>query len=70
MTIQCTLNAIPKVFKKLSAGLKVPYTIIGKSCHFSAQHKCPFCGKCALIIYSQPMCFEEMNLLRVPGCIT
>lgn len=69
MTIQYTLNAILKVFKKLSAGLKVPYTIAGKLCDFDAQHKCPFCSKYALIIYSQPMCFDEMNLLQVPGCI-
>lgn len=70
MTIQCTLNAIPKVFKKLYAGLKLPYTIIEKLCDFSAQHKCSFCGRCALIIYSQPMFFQEMNLLQVSGCIT
>lgn len=42
MPAQYTLQAIPKVLKKLSAGLKDYYYITEKLCDFYAQHKCPF----------------------------
>lgn len=67
MPARYTLQAIPKVLKRLSAGLKDYYYITEKLCDFYALHKCPFCGKCTLILHFQAMCFEAMNPPQFQG---